>query len=455
MNIDRRQFFSKGLAAGGVGLGAGLMGVQALMNPAQAKPIRHGAGLLAEDLGVRANARSDQTHALQNAIYQASKQKKPLYLPAGRIRTRGLSLPNHCHLIGVAHNTELSFQGGRALLSCKGASSLHLEGLTLTGNSLRVNTALVSLHNVKKLSLTQCVINHSLKNGVSLHNCGGLVGHNEFHDIKETALFCENSKGLEISHNLVHHIKNNGIQVWRSRKGYDGTIISHNRIKHIASQNGGSGQHGNGINVFRAHDVMVSNNHISHCKFSAVRFNSASNAQIMNNHCLHMGEVALYVEFAFEGAVVSNNIVDDAATGVSVTNFKEGGRLATVTGNLIRNIKKHPIETGHSSGIFVEADCVVSNNVIETSIHNGISVGWGKYVRDVVVSANLIRQCQVGIALTGDERGGAMAIHNNVISHTKKGAIRAIDHDRYIGTDLTKKGAKQYPNFSIINNVSS
>ena len=51
-----------------------------------------------------------------------------------------------------------------------------------------------------------------------------------------------------------------------------------------------------------------------------------------------LGEVALYAEFGFEGALIASNIVEAAATGISVTNFNEGGRLAVVQGNLIRNL---------------------------------------------------------------------------------------------------------------------
>ena len=39
-----------------------------------------------------------------------------------------------------------------------------------------------------------------------------------------------------------------------------------------------------------------------------------------------------------EGAIIADDLVDKAATGVSVTNFNEGGRLAVVQGNLIRNL---------------------------------------------------------------------------------------------------------------------
>ena len=58
----------------------------------------------------------------------------------------------------------------------------------------------------------------------------------------------------------------------------------------------------------------------------------------MGNSTSKLGEVALYAEFGFEGAVVANNTVDGAATGVSITNFNEGGRLAVCQGNLVRKL---------------------------------------------------------------------------------------------------------------------
>ena len=451
MDLDRRQLFSKGLMAGGASLGL-LAG--SVTSPAHALGTPSSAGLLAESLGVRANSRSDQTAILQSAINRAASEKKPLILPAGRIRCRGLSLPEHCHLVGIADSTELSFQGGGALLTCNGATTLHLHGLTLNGNNLRLSKALVSLSKVKKLVMSQCSLSHASKNGLSLYKCGGSISQNLFHDIREAGLFCLDSAELDISQNHIHHCKDNGIQVWRNNKGHDGTMVNDNRISHISARSGGTGQNGNGINIYRAGDVMVSNNHISHCTFSAVRDNSGSNCQIIGNHCTKLGEVALYAEFAFEGAVISNNLVDGAGTGISVTNFKQGGRLATVSGNLVRNVKARGKSQDYGAGIYVEADSIVSGNVIEDCRHNGIQIGWGTYVRDIVVSANLVRQCLVGIGITGTVGGGNLTVNNNMISGSQKGAIRAMDRNAYIGPDLGRKSSKNFRNFAIFNNIA-
>src|SRR6202008_4048716 len=108
-----------------------------------------------------------------------------------------------------------------------------------------------------------------------------------------------------------------------------------NRIEDIKAGPGGSGQYGNAINAFHAGNVIVRNNRIRNCDYSAVRGNSASNIQITGNSISDVREVALYTEFAFQGAVIPNNPVDGAALGVSVGNFNEGGRMAVVQGNII------------------------------------------------------------------------------------------------------------------------
>ena len=103
---------------------------------------------------------------------------------------------------------------------------------------------------------------------------------------------------------------NGGILVWRSTQGDDGTLIVDNRIEGVMNKAGGSGQWGNAVNVFRADNVIVRGNRIRNASFTAVRGNAASNLQIVGNTCSSLGEVALYAEFGFEGAVIAHNIVD-------------------------------------------------------------------------------------------------------------------------------------------------
>ena len=194
--------------------------------------------------------------------------------------------------------------------------------------------------------------------------------------------------------------------MWRSQAGDDGTLVVDNRIEDIAARAGGSGQNGNAINVFRAGNVIVRGNRIAGAAFSAVRGNAASNLQIVGNTCTGLGEVALYAEFGFEGAMIANNMVDGAALGVAVTNFNEGGRLAVVQGNLIRNLvprragrhrpgrhrrrrhRRRGRHGGHRQRDRERAD------------RRHLLLGWGRYLRDVVATGNVVRNAGVGIAVS-------------------------------------------------------
>jgi uncharacterized secreted repeat protein (TIGR03808 family) len=271
------------------------------------------------------------------------------------------------------------------------------------------------------------------------------------------AIHALDSRGLTIARNTIRNAFNNGIQVWRSQPGDDGTQVLDNRIEDIAAQSGGSGQNGNAINVFRAHNVTVRGNCIRNSAFSAVRGNAASNIQITNNTCTNLGEVAIYAEFGFEGAVIANNTIDGAAIGVAVTNFNQGGRLAVVQGNLIRNlIPKRPAGTdpndGNGIGIGIEADTAVTGNIIENAPVAGISVGWGQYLRDVSVTGNVVRGAGVGIAVSVTPGAGSAVIADNLISGTRSGAIVGMDQRRAMTGDLAREGAARYAQLAINGN---
>jgi uncharacterized secreted repeat protein (TIGR03808 family) len=209
--------------------------------------------------------------------------------------------------------------------------------------------------------------------------------------------------------------------------------------------------------VYRAHNVAVRGNRIRNAAFSAVRGNAASNIQITNNTCTGLGEVAIYAEFGFEGAVIANNTIDGAAIGVAVTNFKQGGRMAVVQGNLIRNlVPRRPAGTdpgdGNGIGIGVEADTAVTGNVIENAPVAGISLGWGQYLRDVSVTGNVVRGAGVGIQVSVTPGAGSAVIADNLIAAVKNGAIVGMDQRKPMTGDLAREGATRYAQLSINGN---
>jgi uncharacterized secreted repeat protein (TIGR03808 family) len=396
----------------------------------------------------------DRTASLQEACDLAAQSGTPFFLPAGYYRTHMLELKSGAYIQGVPGKSVLLYNGGGALISMEDAANISLTGISLMGEVQPLEKGgLLVAELVRGLFVSDCRISGSRENGVVLRKVSGRIADCEI-SVCKAGLFSEDATGLEISHNHVHGCFDNGILVWRSEAGEDGTIVTSNRIERIAAKSGDSGQNGNGVNVFRANAVLVNGNRIADCAFTAIRANSSSNCQMIGNSCARLGEVALYAEFSFEGAVIANNLVDKAAVGISVTNFNEGGRLAVVQGNLIRNLFFRKDVDSRGIGIAVEADAVVSGNVIEGAPAYGILIGWGSYLRDVSVTDNLIRNAHVGIAVSTDPSAGAALITDNMITGTKEGAIRAMDGPKPIGPDLAQNSAASYRNLAVYSNVA-
>jgi uncharacterized secreted repeat protein (TIGR03808 family) len=445
MSLNRRSV---------LGLGAGGAAALALgLRPASA------FGVDAATLGVRVNATDDQTRALQGAIERTAGARLPLVLPPGIYRTGELKLPPGTRIIGMNGASRLVFTQGASMLTAVRGGPIALEGLAMEGANrpLPDGRGLVHLAAVNGLSILDCEIAGVAGNAIALDGATGEVSRNTISGVSQTGIFSLNAKGLTISGNTLRGIANNGIQVWRSTAGDDGTLVIDNRIEDTAARGGGSGQNGNAINVFRAANVMVRGNRVRGAAFSAVRGNAASNMQVLGNSMIGCGEVAIYAEFGFEGAVIANNVIDGAAVGASVTNFNVGGRLAVVQGNLFRNITaKRPPGTDPGDmaglGISVEADSAISGNVIETASTAGIWLGWGQYLRDIAVTGNVVRAAPVGIAVQVTRGAGQALIADNLIAGARDGAVVGMEWKKPVTGDLTVAGASEMAQVTVRGN---
>jgi uncharacterized secreted repeat protein (TIGR03808 family) len=443
MDVNRRHL---------IGTAAGVAGVLAMSpDTARAAPLTSALGRDATHFGVRPGSPDDQTKILQRAVDEAGRAQIPLALPPGVYRTGMLRLQNGTQLIGVGGATKLVFNGGASMLSCEGAGSVRLTDITLDGGGIALppRRGLVHCLGGRDIRITDCEITGSGGNAIWFENVSGDISGNIITRSATTAIVSFDAQGLSVSRNTIQFTKDNGIEILRTTIGDDGTMVADNRIEDIQAGAGGSGQYGNAINVFRAGNVIVRGNRVRNCDYSAVRGNSASNIQITGNSVSDVGEVALYSEFSFEGAVIANNTVDGAALGVSVCNFNEGGRIAVVQGNIIRNLKpKRPIGTAPDDdagiGIYVEADTSVTGNVIENAPAFGIVAGWGKYLRDVAISGNVIRNAFVGIGVSVMPGAGTALVNNNMISETPGGAVVGLNHARPVTPDLSAEGAQRF-----------
>ncbi len=454
MHINRRHLI--GASAAGVA-GAVAMSPDA----ARAAPPTSALGRDATHYGVRPGSPDDQTKVLQRAIDEAARAQVPLALPPGVYRTGLLRLQSGTQLVGVRGATKFVFIGGASMLSGEGTNSVGLTGIALDGGGIKLpdRRGLVHCLGGRDIRITDCEIIGSGGNGIWFENVSGDVSGNIITKSATTAIVSFDAQGLLVSRNTIQGTNDNGIEILRTAIGDDGTQVIDNRIEDIKAGPGGSGQYGNAINAFRAGNVIVRGNRIRNCDYSAVRGNSASNIQITGNSVSDVREVALYSEFSFEGAVIANNTVDGAALGVSVCNFNEGGRIAVVQGNIIRNLlPKRPIGTAPDDdagiGIYVEADTSVTGNVIENALAFGIVAGWGKYLRDVVITGNVIRNAFVGVGVSVMPGAGTALVNNNMISETPRGAVVGLDHARAVTSDLSIDGAERYAQVVIGTNAA-
>src|ERR1043166_8558627 len=421
MSIDRRGFLN--LSAAGAAVAAEPFAAQrAVAGP------RSSIAIDAMHFGVRAGSPDDQTHALQEAIDRAAGAWVPLALGPGVYRAGDLKLPTGAHIVGVRGATRLVLARGPSLISANHADDLTLIGLTLDGAGLALpqRRGLVHFVDGRGVRIIDCDILAAGRHGIMLERIEGEGVGATIVGAEDAALFSLDARGLRRAGNTIRAAGNNGILVWRSAPGDDGTLVIDNRIEDIAARAGGSGQNGNAINVFRAGNVMVRGNRISNAAFSGVRGNAAGNLQILGNTCTGLGEVALYAEYSFEGAVIANNVVDGAALGVVVTNFREGGRLAVVQGNVIRNLApRRPAGTDPHDAAGI-----------------GIALGWGQYLRDVTVTGNVVRSADVGIAVSVVPGAGSAVIADNLISGVRRGAILGMDRHTPVTGELTNDGAR-------------
>ncbi len=414
----------------------------------------------ASQLGIRPGAWDDQSKVLQKVLEMAAKEDKPLFLPPGVYVASNLKLPSRTRITGVPGASKLVYGGGGHFLTAENCDHISLSGLVIDGANhdfIDQTSGLIHGVNCRHVEIDNCDITGSLVTGVRLERSGGRIERSRITGAGgDAGIYSIESTGLQITNNVVSDCANGGILIHRWTPGEDNSIVMGNRVERIKSLNGGTGQWGNGINVFRAHSVMVANNRIADCAFSAVRSNGGNNVQIVGNNCSRLGETALYSEFEFEGAVITGNIVDEATIGISVANFLQGGRMSVVANNLVRNLKSvgpyAADQPGFGIGISVEADTSVTGNVIENAPLYGINLGWGPYLRDVVANANVIRNAGEGIAVSVVDGAGGALISNNVIRNTPGGAIVGHEWAKPVTSDLARADKSGYEHLTIKGN---
>lgn len=456
VKTSRRRFIA-GLAAGAA---APVLAPHAALAQASAALTRGMAfggdfGLLPYfgDQGVE---RADQSERFQAAVDQAAAMGVKLVLASGRYFAGSVVLPHTITITGLAGGVEINAVSGGAIFAAAGKSDITLENLGFQGNPQAVpnaDAALLAFAGCNRLRFDGLRLGTGPGNGIALENCSGRLTNLDVAGFEAAAIFARNGHDLVIRDCRVARCGNGGILVWGDGDRLDGTIVSGNHIGDIAARAGGNGQNGNGINVFKANGVVVSDNVIENCAFTAIRLNSTTGTQVSGNTCLNSGEVAIFSEFAFSGSIISSNIVDGAAQGISITNFNEGGRLATCAGNIVRNIFPRSGVNPDTVpvGISAEADTVISGNVVEAVPGLGIGAGWGPYLRDVIVSNNVVRDVEIGIGVSVAEGAGKALVSGNLVAEARRAKIAGLAWSDMVSDDLVRDAGK-FPKITLTGN---
>jgi uncharacterized secreted repeat protein (TIGR03808 family) len=409
--------------------------------------------------GVGPDAAADQSEAFNRLLQEAAARGMPVFLPAGDYVLSGITLPDDLWLSGVPGRTRLVHAGTGGFLSGEGLGRLTLSDLVFDGGGKALGDGtqgLIDLRGVANLAIENCAIIGSSKHGINAEHCGGRIDGNGISQAAGSGIYAVESEKLSINANTVVDCGNGGILVHRWKAAEDGTMVRGNRVSRISARDGGTGENGNGINVFRAANVMVTDNHISDCAFSAIRANSATDVQIIGNQCLRSGETAIYSEFGFQGAIVTGNLIDGAANGILIVNFNEGGRLAVVSDNIIRNLHVDGPYVhdgaGFGLGIAVEADTTVTGNVIENAPKWGLMFGWGPYLRDVVATGNFVRNAGGGCAVTVVEGSGTALIANNLFQDVRDGGVLGYRWNEKVTGDLLRSESEGFAHLTLSGN---
>lgn len=394
----------------------------------------------------------DQSAAIQQAIDRASLGGQDVLLPAGEYYVQNLQFPGSIRIVGSSQGTHLIGVNGASVGRVGAGTGFVIDGVSLGG---AIDNPTLLLEESENATIRNCSFSGAV--GIGASYASATIENCRFAELSDAAIHSVNSRGgLFIRGNRINLCGNAGVRIWRDEAGHDGSIVTGNSISQIDWKGGGNGQNGNGVNVFQADSVIVSDNVISDCAFTAVRVNAGRNTQVRGNTCLNSGEVAIFSEFGFSGSVIADNIIDGAATGIDITNLDTGGYLATCTGNIVRNI--YPSSAVNPDtipvGIYAEADTVVANNVVENSPGVGIVAGFGPFVRNVSITDNVLRDCAIGIGVTvvNDPKVGKVQVNGNTISGSTQGNIVGFEWENIVSDDLARD-ASRYPQVTVADNL--
>jgi putative cofactor-binding repeat protein len=179
---------------------------------------------------------------------------------------------------------------------------------------------------------------------------------------------------------------------------------------------------------------------IGGCRDTALIGEDPQGLEVARNHVHDCGDIGILIRRSSTAetgsALIAENIIDRVATGIAVDDHSGGPRLAVVQANRLRNLFFRKTVDPSGDGIAVEADSVVTGNVIENVPGFAIVAGRARRLQDVSVTENVVRNAYIGIGIPARRSAGSVRIAGNLISGAQNGAIRAMNGPTPVGSDL-------------------
>lgn len=438
---------------------------------------------------------------MQTAVNLASSNGLPLIARPGVYAFGNVSISSPISFRGV--QGEVTFQmtsGATGILYLGAFGWAELEGIIFDGNnnafSSDPNIPVQGLINMRrdssslmsKATFRLCTFQNSTICGLStnqvrvqIENCyfsscasysAGIYASDEVtilnsrFENQDVAVHCITgaTTNAKICGNIILRCRRNGIAFEPSGAAQidQNIIVAGNIIAKLASSDTWAvsrtdttttGGEGNGILAYLCTNVVISNNEISDCQFSAIRCNASTTITISGNICQRSGETSLYVESSSSiseyEATISGNVIDGGGAGIAVVNFNNGGRFSTITGNLVQNISSKTITYSAGSyattgvGIYVEGDATVSNNTIWTA-YFGLALGTTSYSSDLNASGNIVRSTTLGIGVSTSNPKNTL-ITGNLIAGYSSGAIMGFTYNGSSSPPVAASGSELSP----------
>lgn len=392
------------------------------------------------------------TAELIAGLSEATLARKPLVLPRGVTTIYQIFLPEGAHLVGHKSGSTLRLgYRGPMIANQDALTSLTLEGVTFDGANRPINSAfgLLTFTDVARVEMDHCTVQNSTT-GLMQKRCGGRIRLSTFRDLTGTAILDDNCAGVTIDANTIERCGDNGIHHWSANSNrHDGSRISSNRIADIENRSGGEGLYGNGVRVAQCGPVIVENNVIERCAYTAVRNTGGWDIVVAENRCKTFGEKAMYAEFGYRNTTFRNNVIEDCGAGISATNYvgPGNGAGALITGNVVSKIRpSHPDpdfgpRMNWLCGLEGEGDVRIVGNIVTGSPWFGVLAGFFDARNNVTVEGNTLIDNEYAIGFAAQGELGPCAIMENELRGSKKANIVAMFQTEVISGDLALPGA--------------